>query len=70
MKTNNEDTEDINENMAVQGRRIQEGQKNILDSGVLKMQAEWHKAVYDSYINCGFDKDQAMELLFYMMDRA
>ena len=58
------------ENSAVNNRRIQEDMENYLQSGMLKLQAIYHKAVYDSYRAVGFDASQAMDLLFFHMETA
>jgi len=58
------------ENSAVNNRRIQEDMENYLQSGKLKLQATYHKAIYDSYIAVGFDALQAMNLLLFHMETA
>ena len=58
------------ENSAVNNRRVQEDMENYLQSGKLKLQATYHKAIYDSYIAVGFDALQAMDLLFFHMETA
>ena len=58
------------ENSAVNNRRVQEDMENYLQSGKLKLQATYHKAIYDSYIAVGFDALQAMDLLLFHMETA
>ena len=58
------------ENSAVNNRRVQEDMENYLQSGKLKLQATYHKAIYDSYIAVGFDALQAMNLLLFHMETA
>ena len=60
----------VEENSAVNNRRMQEDVENYLQSGKLKLQATYHRAVYDSYIAVGFDALQAMDLLLFHMETA
>ena len=48
---------------SIEMRRFQEMNANLMAGGVLKEIAKYRKATYDSYIEVGFDREQAMTLL-------
>ena len=54
---------DEKDNTAVNVRKLQEIQENIIKSGGLRELAKWHRAMYDAYISAGFTPGQAMELV-------
>jgi len=54
---------DEKNNTAVNVRKLQEIQENIIKSGGLRELAKWHRAHYDAYISVGFSEEQALELV-------
>jgi len=54
---------DDNDDIAVNVRRYQEGQANILKAGFHLELAKWHWALFQAYILAGFTNDEALELV-------
>ena len=54
---------DENDNIAVNGRKFQECQENILKAGIHRELAKWHWALFRAYIDAGFTDVEALELL-------
>ena len=54
---------DENDKIAVNGRKFQESQENILKAGVHLELAKWHWALFQAYIGAGFTSVEALELL-------
>jgi len=54
---------DENDKAAVNARKLQEEQENIIKTGFLKENAKWYKALFDAYCGVGFRPEQALELV-------
>jgi len=44
-------------------RKAQENLFNVIEFGAHKEIAKWHKALFDAYINVGFNQEQALKLV-------
>lgn len=54
---------DEKDNTAVDVRKLQEAQENILKAGLHLEVAKWHWSLYSAYIKAGFSAGQALELV-------
>jgi hypothetical protein len=54
---------DEKDKIAINGRKLQENQENILKAGFHRELAKWHWALFQAYISAGFASVEALELL-------
>jgi len=53
----------MDENEAVNLRKLQEQSRNLIVGGLHNEIAKWHRAIYGAYIKVGFTPEQALELV-------